>query len=78
MSTKKAWSEEEREKAIKAFLRVHPGWNIASNQYKCPTCHRRFYCPNHKYAYRKWLSSIGVPMLAIRDPELKEELKREV
>lgn len=68
--------EEERNKAVAAFLRAYPDWDVVSNQTQCPKCHTFHYCRQHRWASRKWLSGIGVWMLSIRDHKLREELEK--
>lgn len=76
--------EEERNKAVAAFLGAHPDWDIVSNQTRCPKCARQHkhsriglnFCREHRWASRKWLSGIGVWMLSIRDYKLREELEK--
>ena len=71
------WGEEERNKAIKAFQKVHPDWHVVTGQTRCPNCHRLHYCWQHRWASRKWLGGIGVSMLSVKDPKLRDELDRE-
>ncbi len=69
-------SEEVRNKAVAAFLRAYPDWDIVSNQTRCAKCQTLHYCWQHRWASRKWLSGIGVWMLEIKDHRLRKELEK--
>lgn len=86
LSAKIGEREDESKRALRAFRRAYPNWEISPNQTRCPICakkypHRRFglnFCESHHWANEKWLKGAAmISMKALRDPRLQDELKAE-